>query len=205
MRVAILGAGSIGTTIGGRLAAGGHDVVYGVRDPGSERYADLAGRALVESTGDALQGADAVLLAIPGAAVSDLIDTQGAALDGVIVVDATNSMGGGAMHHMPLFEERVPGARVYRAFNTLGWENFADPTIEGERADLFYAGPSTEDRASVEGLIADVGLRPVYVGEGAAGADLLDGLTRLWFTLALQQGHGRRIAFRALGLGNGGA
>jgi 8-hydroxy-5-deazaflavin:NADPH oxidoreductase len=205
MRVAVLGAGSIGMTIGGRLADAGHDVVYGVRDPGSERYADLADRATVATTGDALQGANAVLFAVPGAAVSDLLDTQGAALEGTIVIDATNSMGRGAMHRMSLFEERVPGAHVFRAFNTLGWENFADPVIDGERADLFYAGPATDDRASVERLIADVGLRPVYVGEGVAGADVLDGLTRLWFTLALQQGHGRRIAFRTLGLGGGAA
>ena len=205
MRVAVLGAGSIGTTIGGRLADAGHDVVYGVRDPGSQRYAELSERATVVTTAEALQGADAVLFAVPGAAVSDLLDAQGAALDGTIVIDATNSMGnsmgGGAMHSMSLFEERVPGAHVFRAFNTLGWENFADPVIDGERADLFYAGPATDDCAAVERLIADVGLRPVYVGEGVAGADVLDGLTRLWFTLALQQGHGRHIAFRTLGLG----
>jgi predicted dinucleotide-binding enzyme len=81
-----------------------------------------------------------------------------------------------------------------RAFNTLGFEMFAAPTVGGELADLFWCGP--ED-AGVEQLIADVGLRPVRVGDLDA-IDVVDGVARLWLTLVFRQGHPRRTAFRML-------
>jgi len=205
MRLAILGAGSVGTAVGRRWQRSGHDVVYGARDPEAERYHDLSAEARVERISAAVQDADAVLIAIPGAGVESLLDAEGETLGGKLVFDATNRMGGDRFHQISLLEERLPNSRVYRAFNTLGWENFAEPVFDGERADLFYAGPEGDDRPTVERLIADVGLRPVYVGAGPAGADLLDGITRLWFTLALQQGHGRHLAFRTLGLAGDGS
>jgi 8-hydroxy-5-deazaflavin:NADPH oxidoreductase len=198
MKLAILGAGNIGATLGRRWQQRGHDVVYGARDPDSDRYRALSGEATVTSIAAALAGADAVLIATPGAAVGDLLNTYREALDGKLLLDASNNVGGERFHQIPLFEATVPAARVFRAFSTLGWENFADPVIDRERADLFYSGPEGDGQEAIERLIRDVGLRPVYVGSGVAGADLLDGLTRLWFTLA--RSHGRRLAFRALGL-----
>ena len=73
------------------------------------------------------------------------------------------------------------------AFNTLGWENFAEPDHDGETADLFYCGADDGlGRGVVEGLIRDVGLGPVYVG-GLDQADVLDGVLRLWFAVAIGQ------------------
>lgn len=200
MRIAVLGAGIIGTTIGRRWGQAGHEVVYGSRDPDAERYRDLAREARVEEIPQAMRDADATLIATPGDAVPSLLDANGEMLDGKLLLDASNNVSGERFHQLPLFEARVPAARVYRAFNTLGWENFADPAFDGAQADLFYSGPEGDDRPTVERLIADVGLRPVYLGNGSTAADLLDGVTRLWFTLALQKGHGRHLAFRTLGL-----
>lgn len=204
MRVAIVGAGAVGTAIGRRLQQSGQDVVYGVRNPEGEAYRELSRGATVERIAEAVRDADAVVIAIPGAGTQGLLDDEGEELDGRLVVDAANTMGGDRFHQIPLLEARLPNSHVYRAFNTLGWENFAEPVIDEERADLFYSGPDGDDRRTVERLIADVGLRPVYVGAGPAAADLLDGMTRLWFTLARQQGHGRHLAFRTLGLSAGG-
>jgi hypothetical protein len=71
---------------------------------------------------------------------------------------------------------------------------FAAPEVGGEVADLFWCGP--ED-AGVEGLITDLGLRPVRVGDIDA-VDVVDGVARLWLTLVFRAGHPRRIAFRML-------
>lgn len=201
MRLAILGAGIIGTTIGRRWQGAGHEVVYGARDPNTDRYRELASEATIETISAAVRGADATLIAIPGGGVDQLLDDHAETLNGTLLLDATNNTAGGRFHQIPTFEQRIPAARVYRAFNTLGWENFSDPVNEGLQSDLFYSGPDGDDRPQIERLIADVGLRPVYVGSGPAAADLLDGLTRLWFTLALQRGHGRHLSFRTLGLG----
>jgi len=50
---------------------------------------------------------------------------------------------------------------------------------------------------AVEGLIADAGFRPIYVGD-LSQLDIVDNLLRLWFALVRGQGYGRRVAFKVL-------
>jgi predicted dinucleotide-binding enzyme len=201
LRIAVLGAGKIGGTLGRKWVAAGHQVVFGVRDPGGERAsalrAELGERAEVSTIADALASADAVLLAIPGRVAAETAAGLGAALDGRIVIDATNNMGAAVVNSVAAIQAAAPGAHVFRAFNGYGWENFADPVFDGIQADLFYVGPEGEAGAAVEGLIADVGLRPVRLG-GPDQAGLTDDLLQVWFTM-VRAGRGRHLAFKVLG------
>ena len=199
MRLAIIGAGHIGSTIGRAWVAAGHAVAFGVPSP--ETHADLAtGGASVMTVTDAVREAGAVLLAVPGGAVPDVLAATAAALDGSVVIDATNNVGGpGPLNAAAAVGEAAPGAAYYRAFNTLGWENFATPTFPGgERADLFFAGPDGDTRATVETLVGDVGLRPIWVG-GREHVETVDGVARLWFALVMGRGMSRHTALRVLG------
>ncbi len=101
------------------------------------------------------------------------------------------------MNSVATIAAAAPGATVYRAFNTLGWDNFADPTFDGVAADLFYAGPDGEARAMVEQLIADIGMRPIRLG-GTDEVALVDSVLPLWFALASGQRMGRHLAFKVL-------
>ena len=186
MRIAVIGAGNIGGTLGAKWAASGHEVVYGVRSPGAPDTASVA---------DAVAAAEVVALAIPGAAAKDVLAALGQALAGKVVIDATNDVeGAGKLHAI---DELADGAHPVRAFNTLGWENFAEPVVDGIQADLFYAAEEGRAKETADRLIADVGLRPVWLG-GIDSFDLVDSLTRLWFTLAFQRKLGRRLAFKML-------
>jgi predicted dinucleotide-binding enzyme len=186
MRIAVVGAGNIGRTLGGKWTAAGHHVVYGVRHPGEPGTAAVA---------DAVADADVVVLAVPGAAAKDVIASLGGVLAGKVVVDATNDVqGSGKLHAL---DELADGAHPVRAFNTLGWENFADPVVGGVTADLLYAAEEGFAKATAETLIRDVGLEPVWLG-GVDAFDIVDSITRLWFTLALQRKLGRRLAFKVL-------
>jgi predicted dinucleotide-binding enzyme len=147
---------------------------------------------------EALAAADVVLVAVPGGAVDQLVEENSAALDGKIIIDAANKIGsGGPLNSLATFEAKTPNARVYRAFNTLGWENFDNPVIGGLQADLFYCGPDHDDRQLIDRLISDVGLRPVWVG-GLQEIDHVDALLWLWFALARNRGYGRHLAFKLL-------
>ena len=190
MQVAIIGTGFIATTLGRSLSAAGHRVVYGSRHPDGEETPEAG--ASVSSIADALAGADAVILALPGSAVSDLSAQHADALAGMLVIDATNRMGADVMNAR---DSLPPSVRYARAFNTLGGESMADPVIDGERADMFFSAPEG-DRAAVETIIEGVGLRPVYVGEDQEA--IIDALFQLWITLAMKQGRGRRLALRLL-------
>ena len=182
--IGVIGSGNIGTTIGEGWRRAGHDVVYTSRTPEPPRTVSIA---------DAIAGAEVVLLAVPGASVPQLLADHGAALDGKVVIDATNDLGGDRMHHAGSYSE-APGARFVRAFNTVGFEVLGDPSFGGETADLFWCGP---DDAGVESLIADLGLGPVRVGDIDA-IDVVDGAGRLWMTLVFRQGRPRRLALRVL-------
>jgi len=190
VQVAIVGTGFIATTLGRALSEAGHHVVYGSRHPESEETPGGGGR--VSSVADALSGAEAVILALPGPAVPDLVAQHGDALAGMLVIDATNQMGADAVNARASLP---PTVRYARAFNTLGGENMADPVFDGERADMFFSAPEG-DRATVETVIEGVGLRPIYVGEDQEA--IIDALFQLWVTLAMKQGRGRRLALRLL-------
>jgi predicted dinucleotide-binding enzyme len=187
MQIAVIGAGTIGRTLGGRWTEAGHDVIYGVREPGAP------GTAAIDV---AVARAEVVLLAVPGAATREVIASLGTALAGSVVIDATNDIHGtGTLHAL---DELAAGAHPVRAFNTLGHESYADPSFDGVPADLFYASEEGRAREVAERLIADVGLRPVWLG-GPEAFDLVDSLARIWFTLVFQRKLGRRLAFRMLG------
>jgi hypothetical protein len=190
MRVAIIGTGNIGATIGNALARARHEVTFGSRHP------ETAGglEAEVTDIATALAPAQAVLLALPAAAVPGLLAEHAGALDGKLVIDATNNMGAPTADASQQILAAAPRAHYVRAFNSLGWENFADPLFDSVPADLFFSAPEA-DRAAVEELITGVGLRPVYLGEGKQ--DVVDAVLPLWFTLTQARGT-RRIAFRVL-------
>jgi hypothetical protein len=187
MRIGVIGAGKIGGTLGGRWEAAGHEVTYGLRDPSKKKAA--------QTIAAALEGAEAVLLAIPGAAVVDFAREHARVLDAKIVIDATNNFGAPKMDSWSELTAIVPGARLYRAFNSYGWDVFANPTVGGEQADLFYCGQEGQGNAVVERLVSDAGLAPVWVG-GPDAVGVVDGVLRLWFTLS--QHRGRRIALRLI-------
>lgn len=197
--IAVLGAGNIGATLASKWAAARHTVVIGSRDPTGPTVRTLASDigASVASHADAVADAEVVLFALPGAAIASAVEPLGPALEGKIVIDATNNRQASEPNSVASISAVAPGAVVARAFNSLGWENFANPDFDGTSADLLWCGPDGEPGAVVERLIADVGLRPIRVG-GLDQLHLVDMLAGLWFALALGQGRGRHLAFKVL-------
>src|SRR6478735_2628626 len=204
MRIGIIGAGRVGLGLGTAFTAAGHEVTYASRTPGRAHDGLPAGESLqpIDETAAAV---DAVVVTVPGVAIEDLLASHAGALDGRLVLDTTNyggryAAGGvGPLHQVPAFLAAAPRIRLYRAFCTLGYEHFVDPRRTGEQADLHFCGPDGDDRATVETLVASLGLRPVWIG-GLDTADALDGATRLWFALAARPDVGRDVTFRTLGL-----
>ena len=198
MRVAVIGTGNIGGTLGRGWAQAGHDVTFGVRDPGSPRLATLLEGAPTATSApvvEAARGADAVVLAVPGAALDDVLTDLVPHAAETVVIDATNNMAGGPINGIGAITAALPSADVFRAFNTLGWENFAAPTFAGVPADLFYCGREGDADTLVGRLITAIGLRPVRVGD-LDQVDVVDSVTRLWFALARTRG--RHLAFKVL-------
>jgi predicted dinucleotide-binding enzyme len=189
MRIAVIGKGNIGGSLGTKWRAAGHDVVYGARDGSGEG----PGGAPVRGIGDALKDVDVVVLAVPGQVVADVVTGHGAALAGRTVIDAVNRIGAPEFDSRAIIADAAPQARYVRAFNSLGWENFADP-MPG--TNMFFAA-DPDARATAEELIRAVGLEPAFLGDANA-TTTVDGLLPLWFALVQQNGGNRRVALRII-------
>lgn len=194
MKIAVIGAGNIGHTLGQKWSKAGYTIYYGVRDPEHGKYAHLHESGEVWTIKDALEPSRVVVLAIPGDAVKEFVEEYNESLNGKLIIDATNNIRGGPMNNLELLYEKTANTQLVRAFSTLGWENFENPVVNGQQVDLFYCGHSGA-RPITEKLIADVGLRPVYLGP-LEKADLVDGLTKVWFELVYEQGHSRRLMLK---------
>lgn len=198
-KIGIIGAGNIGGTLGTAWAKTGHPVMFGVRDPQSGKVQrllyELGSNLRIGKLEEAAAFGEVVLFAVPGPAMDAAITACAPGLAGKVIIDSANKVGGPVMNSLATFAQVAPTAQVFRAFNNLGWENFANPSFSTGQADLFFCGPDGAAREMMEGLIEAVGLRPMWVG-GPEQAPLVDNLTRLWFTLASR--YGRHTAFKLL-------
>lgn len=194
MRIAILGAGRVGRALGTGWAARGHEVVYGVRDPSDPRHAGLRS---VEAPGTAARDADVLVLALPWPAVSDVLAQVETV--GKVVVDATNPIGTpdpAGRSGAERVAELAPGARVVKAFNTVGFETMADTAYPGGTPLMLVAGDDADAKETVLDLAASLGFDAVDAGPLEAARDL-ERLAVLWIRLA-RGALGREIAFALL-------
>ena len=200
MKIGVIGAGKIGGTIGAKWASRHHEVYFGVRDPQKEslveKIGEMTGTVQVGHSAEAIAFADVVVFAVPGASVGPIVEENLDNLRGKTIIDASNNMTGESRHALGYLRDQLPTAHLFRAFSSLGWENLANPEFEGTKADLFYCGDE-DAKSAVEQLISDIGLEPVYLG-GTDRVDLVEGMTDMWFNLALKQQMGRRLAFKLL-------
>jgi predicted dinucleotide-binding enzyme len=208
MKIGIIGTGNVGSAVGKRWAAAGHEVMFGTRDPGDARVRELVaaagGKTRVGTIGAAATFGDVVLLATPFAATESAI-RQAGHLTGKVVIDATNPLTddftGLTLGHSTSAAEMVagwaPGARVIKALNTTGAGNMTDPRYGSETATMFLCGDDSVAKAVVTDLVKALGFEVVDAGP-LRSARLLEPMAMLWITLAYGLGHGPNIAFRLL-------
>jgi hypothetical protein len=178
MKIAVLGAGRVGSTIGRLWHAAGHDVTFTARRATRPRAlaAELGDRAHAASVADAVAGAEVVLVAVPGPVVTDVLQAAGP-LDGLIVIDAANSFG---QHQLSLrsLADAFPRARWVRAFNSLSVGVMADDNHREPPWVLFLSGDQEAKPAAAQ-LIRDAGFDPVDLG-GIDDSQLQDPGRALW-------------------------
>ncbi len=189
MTTAIIGTGVIGSVIARHLASGGENLRLSSADSESARtLAAQIGRAAVVAVDnrDALQGADAVVLALRFTALQGVIGEIADRITDELVVVPSNPLStdaqGNVVRLLPKGQSSgkvvagwLPaGARLAMAFGTLSADLFESASNRSpEPAVLFYA--TDDDRAGeeVERLIRTAGFEPVKAG-GVGQSDRLE-------------------------------
>lgn len=188
--IAIIGTGDVAGALGPEFAAQDHTVVYGSRNPDREKVRELVTRtgrgASVTTPAAAAEGADIVVLAVPGMLVTDITKGLGD-LSGKIIIDPTNPMERKltAFHHAvdtsnaEIIQDLAPDAHVVKAFNTLNWRTMVDPDSAGGPVSIPLAGNSSRAKLVVAELVEGMGLEPIDVG-GVENAHWVEGMLILW-------------------------
>ena len=205
MKIAVIGTGHVGGTLGSRWARQGHQVVFGTRNPESVKVQELleisGNQAGAEGLKEAADEADVVVIAVPWSVTQATIEALGD-LRGKIVVDCTNPIAPGlqlAMGTTTSGGEQVAdwakGARVVKAFNSTGWENMANPLYQGEPTLMLICGDDALAKTAVSELTEALGFAAVDLGPLSA-ARLLEPFALVWIRLAVVQGLGRDFSFK---------
>ena len=195
MRIAIIGAGNVGGGLGAACAAIGHEVVFGVRDPGSLKTM-MALAAIPDATAttpaEAVEGADVIVFALRWDAVPATVASL-PSLAGRVVIDAMNRLDGDPTRSTTQdLAGLLPGARIVKAFNTIGYENLATARAREEPAAMFVAGDDPEAKRIALELATQLGFVAEDAG-GLANTRALEEMVRVW--LALARTHGRGVGF----------
>ena len=202
-KIAIVGGGSVGTTLAKALFDNGKDVVIAARDPAkteSSLKASHLSELAVQTMTDALKAADVIVLATPGSVDDAGIQAFAQSLgdvSGKVIIDATNPLGpfqeglnvrwGKTTSAGEVLAEALPTAKVYKSFNTVGVEHMKYALGK----DMMLAGdPDEASRKIAEEVVAGVGFKPFYVGP-IRYARNLEAIAELWIHMAVPPLGGR--------------
>ena len=212
MKIGVLGAGNVGGTLGSGWARKGHQVTFGVTDPGADKVKSLVAsagtNARAASLSEGAAGSEVVALAVPWEAAQEVVQKAGK-LSGKILIDATNPLlmspqglsQGLVLGHSTSAGEQVArwatGARVVKAFNTTGAGNMANSDYAGQKLTMFLCGDDAQAKSVVAKLSQELGFEPLDCGPLRI-ARLLEPVAMLWIHLALGQGMGTNFGFKVV-------
>ena len=185
MRIGIIGAGMIGSTLAELWTAAGHDVRLASRHPDELRplIDRLGTHASAGTSVDAATFGDVVMLTVPLKAIPDLAGDIAPALAGKVVLDTGNAYerrdGASAQQAAAHPQgsagwaaEMFPLCRWVKAFNTVYYKTLASEAHrDGDRVGIPLAGDDPGALETASALARDAGFDPVVIGPLGRGKE----------------------------------
>lgn len=177
-----IGSGTIGSTVARLAVAAGHDVVMSnSRGPETlaDLVADLGPRARAATAEEAAAAGDVVVVTIPLRALEQV---PVAPLSGKVVLDTMNyyperdgrvpELDDESTTTSELLQAHLPRSRVVKVFNNIYFEHLAAlarPSGAEDRSVLAIAGDDADAKATVTGLLDEIGYDAYDLGPLAEG------------------------------------
>jgi 8-hydroxy-5-deazaflavin:NADPH oxidoreductase len=173
MRIGVLGTGSVGRRIAGKLVELGHEVTMGSRSTDNEALREWVGSAGAGASGgtfaEAAAAGELLFNCTAGDASLDVLAAAGAEnLTGKVLVDVSNPLD--FSKGMPptlsicnddSLGERIqaafPGAKVVKSLNTVNNQLMTEPGRLPGAHNVFVCGEDEEAKETVSGLLAEFG------------------------------------------------
>ena len=186
LKIGIVGSGRIGSTLGALWLKAGHEIMFSSLDLEHDKAlaARLGGKARAGTPKEAAAFGEVLLIAVPYSALPQVGRDLGNLLKGKVVLDACNPIpsrdgeiatwarekGAGLAS-----AELLPGARIVRAFNAIGYARLPEAAKRAERTGMPIAGDDANAIAVASRLVREIGFEPVVIGPLAMGKYLIPG------------------------------
>jgi hypothetical protein len=197
-KIGFIGIGNVGFAIAGNLQKCGHEIIVGYSDLNSESLKKALEKNPTFKTTtiqEMINQSDLIFLTIPFRANESVL--KGLSFKGKTLVDCTNPVGPGITHGLKseisgaeMVQQWAPDAKVVKAFNVYGFENFADSSIQSYNVKpvMPIAGDDKNAKAELAELIAELGF--LSKDTGALSQSLhLEHMTLLWVKMVRMSGN----------------
>jgi hypothetical protein len=182
MRIGMVGAGNIGSTLARLFVRAGHDVaISNSRAPETlaTLVRELGDHARATMAVDAARFGEVTVVSVPFGKYRT-VPVEGS--DGKFVIDTNNYYPSRDGQFSELDEDRttssemlaahLPQARIVKAFNAIYWEHLRDgarPAGASDRIAIPISGDDEEAKSVVASLIDEIGFDAVDLGSLAVG------------------------------------
>jgi hypothetical protein len=194
MKVGVLGSGEVARTMASGFLKHNHDVMLGTREPAKlKEWTGKHPKSRAGSFGDAAKFGELVVLAVKGTASAEALRAAGASnLSGKPVIDVTNPIAdappvNGVLKFFTSLDESLmerlqrefSGARLVKAFNSVGSACMVNPDFKGGRPTMFICGNDEAAKKTVTGVLEQFGWETADMGKAEA-ARAIEPLCILW-------------------------
>jgi 8-hydroxy-5-deazaflavin:NADPH oxidoreductase len=187
MKVAIIGSGIVGQTLGKKLVELGNDVVLGTRDPNkldeakgwagslSDWLTAVGNKATVATFAAAAAQGEIIINATHGMASLAALQTAGAEnLQGKILIDVANeldfsqgmppkSLAADTTSLGEKIQAAFPNTKVVKTLNTMNCQIMVDPKqLAGGNHTVFVSGNDADAKAKVTELLQSFGWTDIF-------------------------------------------
>lgn len=177
-KVAVIGLGNIGKAVALNLVKGNREVILASNkiEDANALASQLGTLAKPADVRTAIKEADIVIVSVWFSTIQELFKEYATELQRKIIIDPSNPIapdGNGGFKKIigadesagQILKGLVPsGAKLVKAFGSLGAASLAGEAFKNPAKVLFYASDDRSVNSTVEALIKDTGFEPVSIG-----------------------------------------